>query len=207
MPFQRDGVLYGLRHRGRVLIGDEMGIGKTVQAIAVACAYKVALTSIAVSPVLALVLVKLELCIVYPDPNLECCVSGQPICCGCLNSQYVSLPLKKPVDKWVMERLDLLLLRSPAISVLPMYSLNQKSDCKVKGSPETLELYAQNDYQLCCKAASENMPCQNARFYLMWFSVHHSNPFASRINVICGLITTSHLPCPSVSKEVGSQQC
>ena len=28
LPFQRDGVLYGLRRRGRCLIADEMGTGK-----------------------------------------------------------------------------------------------------------------------------------------------------------------------------------
>ena len=89
MPFQRDDVLYGLRHRGRVLIGDEMGIGKTVQAIAIACAYKVALVYIAVPQ---LVTVKLELCIVYPDPARISCVSRQIICCGYVFSQDVFLP-------------------------------------------------------------------------------------------------------------------
>lgn len=28
LPFQRDGVLYGLRRKGRCLIADEMGTGK-----------------------------------------------------------------------------------------------------------------------------------------------------------------------------------
>lgn len=28
LPFQRDGVMYGLRRRGRCLIADEMGTGK-----------------------------------------------------------------------------------------------------------------------------------------------------------------------------------
>ena len=36
LPFQRDGVLFGLRRGGRVLIGDEMGVGKTLQGIALA---------------------------------------------------------------------------------------------------------------------------------------------------------------------------
>jgi hypothetical protein len=41
MPFQRDGVQYGLARRGRVLIADEMGVGKTVQALALAACYQV----------------------------------------------------------------------------------------------------------------------------------------------------------------------
>ena len=32
LPFQRDGVLYGLRRRGRCLIADEMGTGKVKYA-------------------------------------------------------------------------------------------------------------------------------------------------------------------------------
>ena len=31
--FQREGVLFALRHQGRVMIADEMGLGKTVQAL------------------------------------------------------------------------------------------------------------------------------------------------------------------------------
>ena len=38
--FQKEGVEFGLKHFGRVLIGDEMGIGKTVQGIAIATAYR-----------------------------------------------------------------------------------------------------------------------------------------------------------------------
>lgn len=41
MPFQRQGVAYGLARRGRVLIADEMGVGKTVQALALAACYQV----------------------------------------------------------------------------------------------------------------------------------------------------------------------
>ena len=41
MPFQREGVLFGVRHGGRALIADEMGVGKTVQAIALATCYQV----------------------------------------------------------------------------------------------------------------------------------------------------------------------
>ncbi|KAK9844937.1 hypothetical protein WJX74_008894 [Apatococcus lobatus] len=40
LPFQLDGVKWGIAHSGRVLIADEMGVGKTVQAIALASAYK-----------------------------------------------------------------------------------------------------------------------------------------------------------------------
>ncbi|CAM9678936.1 unnamed protein product, partial [Ectocarpus sp. 12 AP-2014] len=40
LPFQRDGVLYGLRRRGRCLIADEMGTGKTLQALGVMGCYR-----------------------------------------------------------------------------------------------------------------------------------------------------------------------
>ncbi|KAI9117591.1 hypothetical protein K1719_011757 [Acacia pycnantha] len=36
LPFQRDGLRFGLRRGGRCLIADEMGLGKTLQAIAIA---------------------------------------------------------------------------------------------------------------------------------------------------------------------------
>jgi len=39
LPFQWDGVRFGLRRGGRCLIADEMGVGKTVQAIAIASCY------------------------------------------------------------------------------------------------------------------------------------------------------------------------
>ena len=41
LPFQLEGVSWGAAHCGRVLIADEMGVGKTVQAIALASAYRV----------------------------------------------------------------------------------------------------------------------------------------------------------------------
>lgn len=41
LPFQREGVRFGLRHDGRCLIADEMGVGKTLQAIALASCYEV----------------------------------------------------------------------------------------------------------------------------------------------------------------------
>ena len=39
MPFQREGILFGIRHNGRVLIADDMGLGKTIQAISLAAFY------------------------------------------------------------------------------------------------------------------------------------------------------------------------
>lgn len=41
LPFQQTGVRFGLERRGRVLIADEMGVGKTVQALALASCYQV----------------------------------------------------------------------------------------------------------------------------------------------------------------------
>ncbi|XP_020151028.1 uncharacterized protein [Aegilops tauschii subsp. strangulata] len=40
LPFQLEGVKFGLRRQGRCLIADEMGLGKTLQAIAIACCFK-----------------------------------------------------------------------------------------------------------------------------------------------------------------------
>jgi SNF2 family DNA or RNA helicase len=45
LPFQQQGVLYGLARQGRVLIADEMGVGKTVQALALAACYQVLLVA------------------------------------------------------------------------------------------------------------------------------------------------------------------
>jgi SWI/SNF-related matrix-associated actin-dependent regulator 1 of chromatin subfamily A len=39
MPFQREGVEFGIKNQGRVLIADDMGLGKTIQAIAIASYY------------------------------------------------------------------------------------------------------------------------------------------------------------------------
>lgn len=39
-PFQKKGVAFGLKKCGRILIGDEMGVGKTIQAIALSYLYK-----------------------------------------------------------------------------------------------------------------------------------------------------------------------
>ncbi|XP_065896709.1 SWI/SNF-related matrix-associated actin-dependent regulator of chromatin subfamily A-like protein 1 isoform X2 [Dysidea avara] len=40
MPFQREGVEFGIHHKGRVLIADDMGLGKTLQAICIAAYYR-----------------------------------------------------------------------------------------------------------------------------------------------------------------------
>ncbi|XP_067126580.1 LOW QUALITY PROTEIN: SWI/SNF-related matrix-associated actin-dependent regulator of chromatin subfamily A-like protein 1 [Centruroides vittatus] len=40
MPFQKQGVSFGISLEGRVLIADDMGLGKTIQAIAIARYYK-----------------------------------------------------------------------------------------------------------------------------------------------------------------------
>ncbi|KAL0335549.1 UNVERIFIED_CONTAM: DNA annealing helicase and endonuclease ZRANB3 [Sesamum radiatum] len=40
LPFQLDGVRFGLRRGGRCLIADEMGLGKTLQAIAIAGCFR-----------------------------------------------------------------------------------------------------------------------------------------------------------------------
>ncbi|KAI5067216.1 hypothetical protein GOP47_0017744 [Adiantum capillus-veneris] len=39
LPFQLEGVKFGLRRGGRCLIADEMGVGKTIQAISLAACY------------------------------------------------------------------------------------------------------------------------------------------------------------------------
>jgi SNF2 family DNA or RNA helicase len=38
--FQKDGVRYGISRGGRFLLGDEMGVGKTVQALAISYCFK-----------------------------------------------------------------------------------------------------------------------------------------------------------------------
>ena len=40
MPFQVEGVRYAIKRKGRCLLADEMGVGKTVQAIALSLCYK-----------------------------------------------------------------------------------------------------------------------------------------------------------------------
>lgn len=47
MPFQSKGVRYAIERQGRCLIADEMGVGKTLQAIALASCYQVMTSVIA----------------------------------------------------------------------------------------------------------------------------------------------------------------
>ena len=39
-PFQKEGIRFGAEHFGRVLIGDEMGVGKTIQALGIASLFR-----------------------------------------------------------------------------------------------------------------------------------------------------------------------
>lgn len=39
-PFQLEGVKFGISRFGRILLADEMGVGKTVQALAIALYYR-----------------------------------------------------------------------------------------------------------------------------------------------------------------------
>jgi SNF2 family DNA or RNA helicase len=38
--FQKEGVHFGIKSHGRVLIADEMGVGKTIQALGIAIVYQ-----------------------------------------------------------------------------------------------------------------------------------------------------------------------
>lgn len=38
--FQKDGVTFGIEKYGRLLLGDEMGVGKTLQAISILYLYR-----------------------------------------------------------------------------------------------------------------------------------------------------------------------
>ena len=38
--FQKKGILFGIQRYGRLLLGDEMGVGKTIQAIGIMYAFK-----------------------------------------------------------------------------------------------------------------------------------------------------------------------
>ncbi|XP_024878306.1 SWI/SNF-related matrix-associated actin-dependent regulator of chromatin subfamily A-like protein 1 [Temnothorax curvispinosus] len=40
MPFQRDGICYGISKNGRCMIADDMGLGKTIQALGIAHYFK-----------------------------------------------------------------------------------------------------------------------------------------------------------------------
>lgn len=48
--FQRAGIEYGIRNFGRILIADEMGVGKTIQALGLASLYQEAWPLIIVCP-------------------------------------------------------------------------------------------------------------------------------------------------------------
>ncbi|KAK9843831.1 hypothetical protein WJX81_008228 [Elliptochloris bilobata] len=50
LPFQREGVRFGLARRGRMLLADEMGVGKTVQAIALLACYQDEWPALVVAP-------------------------------------------------------------------------------------------------------------------------------------------------------------
>ena len=49
-PFQKEGVQFGLEKFGRMLLGDEMGVGKTIQAIAIAYIYRTDWPMLIVTP-------------------------------------------------------------------------------------------------------------------------------------------------------------
>lgn len=40
LPFQKEGVCFGISKQGRCMIADEMGLGKTYQALAIADFYR-----------------------------------------------------------------------------------------------------------------------------------------------------------------------
>lgn len=40
LPFQKEGVCFGIGKQGRCMIADEMGLGKTYQALAIADFYR-----------------------------------------------------------------------------------------------------------------------------------------------------------------------
>ena len=48
--FQKEGVAFGLTKFGRMLLGDEMGVGKTIQAIGIAYIYRADWPMLIVTP-------------------------------------------------------------------------------------------------------------------------------------------------------------
>jgi len=50
MPFQKEGIQYGVSRNGRVLIADDMGLGKTVQALGLASYYRQAWPVLVICP-------------------------------------------------------------------------------------------------------------------------------------------------------------
>lgn len=50
LPFQREGVILGLKRNGRVLLADEMGLGKTYQALAITSYYELEWPMLIIAP-------------------------------------------------------------------------------------------------------------------------------------------------------------
>ncbi|KAG0416457.1 SWI/SNF-related matrix-associated actin-dependent regulator of chromatin subfamily A-like protein 1, partial [Dictyocoela roeselum] len=50
LPFQMEGVIFGLKKGGRVMIADDMGLGKTIQALAIAEYYKIEWPALVIAP-------------------------------------------------------------------------------------------------------------------------------------------------------------
>ncbi|XP_063984206.1 SWI/SNF-related matrix-associated actin-dependent regulator of chromatin subfamily A-like protein 1 isoform X2 [Diachasmimorpha longicaudata] len=50
MPFQRDGIVFGIQKNGRCMIADEMGLGKTIQALGIAHYFKESWPLLIVTP-------------------------------------------------------------------------------------------------------------------------------------------------------------
>ncbi|XP_011876001.1 PREDICTED: SWI/SNF-related matrix-associated actin-dependent regulator of chromatin subfamily A-like protein 1 [Vollenhovia emeryi] len=50
MPFQRDGICYGISKSGRCMIADDMGLGKTIQALGIAHYFKESWPLLIVAP-------------------------------------------------------------------------------------------------------------------------------------------------------------
>eukprot|EP01040_Poterioochromonas_malhamensis_P015443 gene15443-17281_t len=76
LPFQVEGVKFIINHCGRGLIGDEMGCGKTIQAIALLQHYRAHWPAIVLIPTNLMVQWKEELLKYCHD-----CLSSQDICC------------------------------------------------------------------------------------------------------------------------------
>ena len=48
--FQKEGIQFGIQRFGRILIGDEMGVGKTLQAIGIAYLYRLDWPMLIITP-------------------------------------------------------------------------------------------------------------------------------------------------------------
>lgn len=49
-PFQREGIQMALNRRGRILLADDMGLGKSIQALGIASYYRLEWPLLIVSP-------------------------------------------------------------------------------------------------------------------------------------------------------------